>query len=157
MSILRLQQRKAATMLSKLLGSAIANATENEKADVDKLFVTKVVIDGGPMTEALDAALDGPRQPHQRPHLARHGRRRRAAKSKDHRNCGKRTNDLDGTENTSDRLPPRRHSRLELEVVRGEELRQVAARGHQLKKFVKKKLEPRRRRRPSRSSAPPTR
>ena len=29
MSILRLQQRKAAKMLSKVLGSAIANATEN--------------------------------------------------------------------------------------------------------------------------------
>jgi large subunit ribosomal protein L22 len=44
-SILRLQQRKAARML---LDSAIANATENEKADADKLFVTKVFIDGGP-------------------------------------------------------------------------------------------------------------
>jgi large subunit ribosomal protein L22 len=48
MSILRLQQRKAAKMLSKVLGSAIANATENEKADSDKLVVTKVFIDGGP-------------------------------------------------------------------------------------------------------------
>ena len=37
MSILRMQQRKAARMLSKVLGSAIANATENEKADSDKL------------------------------------------------------------------------------------------------------------------------
>ena len=50
MSILRLQQRKAAHMLSKVLGSAIANATENEKADADKLFVTKVTVDGGPVT-----------------------------------------------------------------------------------------------------------
>ena len=49
-SILRLQQRKAAQMLSKVLGSAIANATENEKADADKLFVTKVTVDGGPVT-----------------------------------------------------------------------------------------------------------
>ena len=48
MSILRLQQRKAAAMLSKVLGSAIANATENEKADSDKLVVTQVYIDGGP-------------------------------------------------------------------------------------------------------------
>ena len=48
MSILRLQQRKAARMLSKVLGSAIANATENEKADSDKLIVSKVFIDGGP-------------------------------------------------------------------------------------------------------------
>jgi large subunit ribosomal protein L22 len=51
MSILRLQQRKAAKMLSKVLGSAIANATENEKADVEKLVVSKVSIDGGPVTK----------------------------------------------------------------------------------------------------------
>jgi large subunit ribosomal protein L22 len=50
MSILRLQQRKAAKMLSKVLGSAIANATENEKADVEKLVVSKVTVDGGPVT-----------------------------------------------------------------------------------------------------------
>jgi large subunit ribosomal protein L22 len=49
MSILRLQQRKAARMLSKVLDSAIANATENEKADSDKLVVIKVSVDGGPV------------------------------------------------------------------------------------------------------------
>jgi large subunit ribosomal protein L22 len=31
-----------------VLNSAVANATENEKADADKLVVTKVNIDGGP-------------------------------------------------------------------------------------------------------------
>jgi large subunit ribosomal protein L22 len=51
MSILRLQQRKAAKMLSKVLGSAIANATENEKADAEKLVVTRVSVDGGPVTK----------------------------------------------------------------------------------------------------------
>jgi large subunit ribosomal protein L22 len=49
MSILRMQQRKAARMLTKVLGSAIANATENEKADSDKLIVSKVFIDCGPV------------------------------------------------------------------------------------------------------------
>ena len=49
MSILRMQQRKAAKMLSKVLGSAIVNVIENEKADFDKLVVTKVFIDGGPV------------------------------------------------------------------------------------------------------------
>ena len=58
MSILRMQQRKAATMLEKVLGSAIANATENEKADADKLVVTSVFIDGGPTTtRALGASV----------------------------------------------------------------------------------------------------
>ena len=51
MSILKLQQRKAAKMLSKVLGSAIANATENEKADAEKLVVTNVSVDGGPVTK----------------------------------------------------------------------------------------------------------
>jgi large subunit ribosomal protein L22 len=51
LSILRLQQRKAAKMLSKVLGSAIANATENDKADADKLVVTNVSIDCGPVTK----------------------------------------------------------------------------------------------------------
>jgi large subunit ribosomal protein L22 len=50
LSILRLQQRKAARMLSKVLQSAIANATENEKADAEKLVVTKLAIDGGPVS-----------------------------------------------------------------------------------------------------------
>jgi len=63
-------------MLSKVLGSAIANATENEKADADKLVVIGVSVDGG-RSPSADAALDGSRQPHQQPHLATcdHGRR----------------------------------------------------------------------------------
>jgi len=47
LSILRMQRRKAAQMLTKVLGSAIANAAENDKADADKLVVTQVAIDGG--------------------------------------------------------------------------------------------------------------
>jgi large subunit ribosomal protein L22 len=49
MAILNLQQRKAAKMLSKVLGSAIANATTNEKADADTLLVTKITVDPGPV------------------------------------------------------------------------------------------------------------
>lgn len=48
-AILRLQQRKAAKMLDKVLSSAVANATENEEADADKLVVSKVLIDPGPV------------------------------------------------------------------------------------------------------------
>ena len=47
MAILNFQQRKAAKMLSKVLGSAIANATTNEKADADALMVTKITVDPG--------------------------------------------------------------------------------------------------------------
>ena len=49
LSILKFQPRKAARMLSKVLTSAIANATENEKADADKLVVAAVAIDPGPV------------------------------------------------------------------------------------------------------------
>jgi large subunit ribosomal protein L22 len=49
LSILRFQQRKAAKMLSKVLSSAVANATENDKADADSLVVAKVNIDPGPV------------------------------------------------------------------------------------------------------------
>jgi len=49
LAILRAQRRKAAEMLTKVLGSAIANASENDKADADKLVVTQVAIDGGPV------------------------------------------------------------------------------------------------------------
>ena len=47
LSILRMQRRKAAQMFTKVLGSAIANAAENDKADADKLVVTAVSVDGG--------------------------------------------------------------------------------------------------------------
>jgi large subunit ribosomal protein L22 len=48
LSILHLQPRKAAKMLSKVLGSAVANATTNDKADADSLVVIKVHVDPGP-------------------------------------------------------------------------------------------------------------
>ena len=51
---------------------------------------------------------------HEPPHGRRHGREVRTSH---------------GSENTSDRLPPRHHQDVVVAVVRGEELRQVAARG----------------------------
>ena len=49
LAILAFQPRKAAKMLTKVLNSAIANATENDELDADQLVVTKVEIDGGPI------------------------------------------------------------------------------------------------------------
>jgi large subunit ribosomal protein L22 len=49
LAILKFQQRKAAKMLGKVLTSAIANATENDKADADQLVVKSVAIDPGPV------------------------------------------------------------------------------------------------------------
>jgi large subunit ribosomal protein L22 len=49
LAVLRFQPRKAARMLIKVLNSAVANATENDEADADKLVVTRVEVNGGPM------------------------------------------------------------------------------------------------------------
>jgi large subunit ribosomal protein L22 len=49
LAILNLQPRKAAKMIGKVLNSAIANATNNEKADADLLSITKITIDPGPV------------------------------------------------------------------------------------------------------------
>jgi large subunit ribosomal protein L22 len=48
MSLLRVQPRKAAHTLKKLLTSAIANAATNAKADVETLYVKSVLVDEGP-------------------------------------------------------------------------------------------------------------
>ena len=47
MSILRFQPRKAARLIRKLLVSAIANAANNDKADVEQLYVKTVLVDEG--------------------------------------------------------------------------------------------------------------
>jgi large subunit ribosomal protein L22 len=48
MSLLRFQPRKAARLIRKLLVSAIANAANNQKADVEGLYVKRIVVDEGP-------------------------------------------------------------------------------------------------------------
>ena len=48
MSLLRLQPRKAAKTLAKLLTSAVANAENNNQADVDGLVVKRVFVDAAP-------------------------------------------------------------------------------------------------------------
>jgi len=50
LTILTLQNRKAAAAIKKVLTSAIANASENDKADADKLFVKTITVDGAAMT-----------------------------------------------------------------------------------------------------------
>jgi large subunit ribosomal protein L22 len=48
MSLLRFQPRKAARLIRKLLVSAIANAANNNKADVEQLYVKRILVDEGP-------------------------------------------------------------------------------------------------------------
>lgn len=46
---LRLMNKKAAPLLTKLIKSAMANATDKATVDVDRLKVSEVFVDGGNM------------------------------------------------------------------------------------------------------------
>lgn len=45
---LRFTRKKAADVLTKLLKSAVANAEQTGKIDLDTLFVKTITVDGGP-------------------------------------------------------------------------------------------------------------
>lgn len=51
--------KKGAFILRKVLGSAIANATQNEKVDVDNLYIKKIYIDGGPSLKRIIPRAQG--------------------------------------------------------------------------------------------------
>jgi large subunit ribosomal protein L22 len=51
--------KKAATMVKKVLESAIANAEHNEGADIDELRVHAVCIDEGPTMKRIRARAKG--------------------------------------------------------------------------------------------------
>jgi len=48
MNILTFTKKAAAKTLIKVLKSAIANATQKKTIDVDRLYVKKITVDGGP-------------------------------------------------------------------------------------------------------------
>ena len=129
--------------------SAVANAENDQGGDVDSLVVKTVAVDGGPMQKRWHAARDGPRQPHPAPHQPRH-RRWSPTSSREGRSVmGQKTHPIGfrlGVIKTWDS-----------QVVRGEELRQVAARGPRAQALRQEEARPRRRLATSRSSAPPTR
>ena len=51
--------KKGARILRKVLGSAIANATQNDKVDVDTLILKKIFIDGGPSLKRIIPRAQG--------------------------------------------------------------------------------------------------
>ncbi|MBT8126116.1 MAG: 50S ribosomal protein L22 [Gammaproteobacteria bacterium] len=50
---------KSATIMRKVLESAIANAEHNEGADIDELRVSRVFVDEGPVMKRLEARAKG--------------------------------------------------------------------------------------------------
>ncbi len=50
---LRFMPKKGAMILRKVIESALANATQDDKIDVDSLYVKKIFIDGGPSLKRI--------------------------------------------------------------------------------------------------------
>ena len=59
LNILHFSKKKGADMMKKVLDSAIANAENNEGADVDELKVTAVLVDDGPTMKRIRARAKG--------------------------------------------------------------------------------------------------
>ncbi|KAF0187969.1 MAG: LSU ribosomal protein [Desulfobulbaceae bacterium] len=51
--------KKGAHIIRKVLDSAIANATQNDKIDVDNLYIKKIFIDGGPSLKRIMPRAQG--------------------------------------------------------------------------------------------------
>lgn len=59
LNLLRFSDKKGATLIKKVLESAIANAEHNEAADIDELKVSTVYVDEGPTHKRIRARAKG--------------------------------------------------------------------------------------------------
>ena len=59
LNILTFSKKKGAELLKKVLDSAIANAENNEGADIDELKVSAVMVDEGPTMKRIRARAKG--------------------------------------------------------------------------------------------------
>ncbi|WP_018693989.1 50S ribosomal protein L22 [Algicola sagamiensis] len=59
LEILNYSPKKAATLVKKVLDSAIANAEHNEGADIDELKVAKIFVDEGPTMKRIKPRAKG--------------------------------------------------------------------------------------------------
>lgn len=57
--LLRFSTKHAAKLVKKVVDSAIANAAENEGADLDDLFVKTICVDDGPVMKRFHARARG--------------------------------------------------------------------------------------------------
>lgn len=59
LNILKFSNQRAAGIVKKVLESAIANAENNDGADVDELKVAEIFVDGGPVMKRIRARAKG--------------------------------------------------------------------------------------------------
>ncbi len=59
LNLLAFSNKKAAGIMKKLLESAIANAENNDGADIDELRVSRVFVDEGPVMKRIRARAKG--------------------------------------------------------------------------------------------------
>ena len=59
LNVLSFSNKKAAALIKKILDSAIANAENNEGADIDELRVSAVWVDEGPTMKRIRARAKG--------------------------------------------------------------------------------------------------
>lgn len=59
LNLLSFNNKKAATILKKLLESAIANAEHNDGADIDDLKISAICVDQGPAMKRLQPRARG--------------------------------------------------------------------------------------------------
>jgi len=59
LEILQFSKKKGADLMKKVLDSAIANAENNEGADVDELKIVAVMVDEGPTMKRIRARAKG--------------------------------------------------------------------------------------------------
>ena len=59
LNILAFSPQKGATIIKKVLESAIANAEHNNGADIDELNVAKIIVEKGPVLKRFTARAKG--------------------------------------------------------------------------------------------------
>ena len=59
LNILQFTPKKGATIIKKVLESAIANAEHNNGADIDELKVAKIMVEKGPVLKRFTARAKG--------------------------------------------------------------------------------------------------
>ena len=59
LNILAFSPKKGATIIRKVLESAIANAEHNDGADIDELKVTRIYVEKGPVMKRFSARAKG--------------------------------------------------------------------------------------------------